>query len=153
MRTNSNEPRYYICSLASQAVRKMTAYYSSVLEPLGLTAAQAMALGVLWREENLSLGEFAGRAGIGKAAAVTMIQRLENMGLVQRMPHGADGRLNVLRLTAKARKLAPRLLVKGAELEASIEAAIGPENLAALVKGLATICELELVRLKTAKHP
>ncbi|MFZ5571538.1 MAG: MarR family winged helix-turn-helix transcriptional regulator [Thermodesulfobacteriota bacterium] len=150
MRTNHPEPKYFICSLASQAVRKMVAYYNSVLEPLGLTAQQVMALGVLWRGENMSLGEFAGRAGIGKAAAVTMIQRLENMQLVRRKPHPEDARLNVLTLTEKARGLAPGLLATGGKLERSIEAAVGPETMAALIKGLTTICELDIDHLKSA---
>ncbi len=128
----------------------MVAYYNSVLEPLGLTAPQLMALGVLWRGGNLSLGEFATRAGIGKAAAVTMIQRLENLELVRRMPHPEDARLNVLKLTEKARNLAPKLLATGSDLERSIESAIGPENMAALIKGLTTICELDIDHLKSS---
>lgn len=138
------EPKYFICSLATQAVRKMVAYYNRTLEPLGLTAQQVMALGVLWREDGLSLGVFAGRAGIGKAAAVTMIKRLESLHLVTKEQDPVDARLNVLKLTAKARKLAPRILALGNELEKSIEDAVGAEDLAALIRGLTIIRNLDL---------
>ena len=109
MQTKNNPPKYFICSLANQAVRKMMAYYNRALEPMGLTTQQVMALGVLWQEEGLSLGVFAEKAGMGKAAAVTMIKRLELMELVTKRTDPKDARLNVLTLTDKARKLAPKI--------------------------------------------
>lgn len=120
------------------------AYYNRVLAPLGLTAQQVMALGTLWREEDISLGKFARRAGIGKAAAVTMIQRLEQMGLVSREPDPGDGRLNLLRLTDRARMLAPQVAEKVAALEESLESAIGPEDTETLIKALSVIRDMEL---------
>lgn len=137
-------PKYFVCSLATQAVRKMVAYYNRALEPLGLTAQQVMALGVLWREDGLSLGAFAQQAGMGKAAAVTMIQRLEAMGLVSKEPDPADARLNVLRLTEKVRDMAPELLAVGSTLEKSIEAAVGAEDLATLIRALGVIRDLDI---------
>ena len=144
MQTEGTEPKYFICSLATQAVRKMIAYYNQALEPMGLTAQQVMALGVLWQEDGVSLGMFAERAGMGKAAAVTMIKRLELMELVTKETHPDDSRLNVLKLTDKARKLAPALLSMGSQLEKNIEEAVGKEDMASLIKGLAVIRDLDL---------
>lgn len=144
MQTKNAPPKYFICSLATQAVRKMVAYYNRSLEPLGLTAQQVMALGVLWQEEGLSLGVFAQRAGMGKAAAVTMIKRLELMELIARKTDSKDARLNVLTLTDKAEKLAPELLSMGTRLEKNIEEAVGKENMASLIKGLFVIRDLDL---------
>lgn len=122
----------------------MLAYYNRALEPMGLTAQQVMALGVLWQKEGLSLGVFAEKAGMGKAAAVTMIKRLELMELVTKKTDPRDARLNVLALTDKARKLAPKLLAMGTELEKSIEQAVGKEDMASLIKGLSVIRDLDL---------
>ncbi len=144
MQSNNPDPKYYICSLATQAVRRMVAYYNQALEPLGLTAQQVMALGVLWQEDGLSLGTFAHRAGMGKAAAVTMIKRLEVMGLVTKTTDPKDARLNVLNLTDKAVKLAPELLAMGTRLEKSIEQAVGKEDMASLIKALSVIRNLDL---------
>ena len=105
MQTNNIEPKDSICYLAIQAVRKILAYYNRALEPLGLTAQQVMAINVLMREDGLSLGVFAKRAGMGKAAAVTMIKRLERMELVTKKINPEDARLNVLTLTEKAKEL------------------------------------------------
>jgi len=121
----------------------MIAYYNQTLEPLGLTAQQVMALGVLWQVDGISLGEFSRRAGMGKAAAVTMIQRLENMGLVAKAADPEDGRLNVLNLTRKARSLAPEILSAAAALEKNIEQAVGKEDMAGMIRGLKAIRNME----------
>lgn len=143
MQTKIPEPHYFICSLATRAVRRMIAYYNQTLEPLGLTAQQVMALGVLWQEDGISLGEFSRQAGMGKAAAVTMIQRLENMGLVAKAADPTDGRLNVLNLTRKARALAPEILSAAAALEKNIEQAVGEEDMTGMIKGLNAIRNME----------
>lgn len=138
------QPQYFICSLATRAVRRMVAYYNRTLESLGLTAQQVMALGVLWKEDEISLGEFARRAGMGKAAAVTMIRRLERMGLVTKTANPTDGRLNVLNLTRKARELAPEILSVGAALERNIEEIVGKEDMAGMIRGLKAIRDLDM---------
>ncbi len=122
----------------------MVAYYNRVLAPLSLTAQQVMALGALWREENISLGVFAEHAGMGKAAAVTMIKRLEQMGLVSREVHPDDARLNLLKLTDKARRLAPQVAEKVADLEKSIESAVGRKETRTLIEALSVIENMEL---------
>jgi len=122
----------------------MVAYYNRALEPLGLTAQQVMALGVLWREDGLSLGIFAKKAGMGKAAAVTMIRRLESMQLVTKKTDPEDARLNVLTLTPKARNLAPKILSMGTMLEKCIEETVGQEDMAALIRGLTIIRDLDI---------
>ena len=144
MRTSTPRPRYFICSLTTGAARTLVAYYNRVLAPLGLTAQQVMALGVLWQEENLSLGVFAQRADIGKAAAVTMIKRLEAMGLVTTASDPRDARLNVIKLTDKARDLAPSVAEKVDALERTMEKAIGVTDLETLIKGLSIIRDLDL---------
>lgn len=143
MQTNYPQPRYFVCSLTTQAARKLLAYYNRVLAPLGLTAQQAMALGVLWREENISLGVFAKRAGIGKAAAVSMIKRLEGMGLVASHSNPRDARLNVLQLTDKAWDLVPTVTGLVNALEERIEAALGKANVETVIEGLKKIQELD----------
>ncbi|MEW5723234.1 MAG: MarR family transcriptional regulator [Thermodesulfobacteriota bacterium] len=144
MRTKFRAPKYFLCSLTTKAARRLVAYYNRELAPLGLTAHQVLALGVLWRKEDLSLGRFAREAGIGKAAAVAMVRRLAAQGLVTRHPHPRDARLNVLRLTDKARRLAPRVAATVSRLEKKVEAALGVSGVEALTHGLGVINDLDL---------
>jgi DNA-binding MarR family transcriptional regulator len=120
------------------------AYFNRELTSYGLTAQQLMALGVLWREGEMSLGVFAKKLGIGKAAAVAMIKRLEALGFASREPHPHDARLNILKLTQKAIGLAPEAIEKTYNLEKTIESAIGVSNLQTLIKGLSVIRDLKL---------
>ena len=75
-------------------MRKLVSYYNYELSPLGITAPQMIALGVLCFQEDLSLGEFAGQMKIRKVTAVSMIKRLEAMGFVTKEAHPQDARLN-----------------------------------------------------------
>ncbi len=144
MYTNPIAPKHFICTQALQAVRTMVNYYNRAFEPLGLTAQQMIALAVLFQEDDLRLGVFATRARIGKAAAVTMINRLEAMGLVTRRTASQDGRLTIIKLTDKAWELAPRANRIAAELEKRIEATLGKETLESMLKGLSLVRDLQL---------
>ncbi|MFH1888387.1 MAG: MarR family transcriptional regulator [Pseudomonadota bacterium] len=144
MQTKNAQPRYFLCLLATQAARNMLSWYNRELTALGLTAQQVMALGVLWQEDGVSLGLFAKRAGVGKAAAVTMIKRLESMGLVSRAVNPDDARLNVISLTPQAREMAPQVLEKVEKLEQSLEKALGEERIHSLLEGLEALKSLEL---------
>jgi DNA-binding MarR family transcriptional regulator len=145
MRTKKPELKYFLCSLTSRSARRIGTHYNRILAPMGLTAQQVTALGLLWKDEGLGLGEFAHECGIGKASAVTMIDRLEAMGLVERRPHPRDARLKLLYLTKKARGMAPRVAAKLAELEKELEKALGPEKMAAVADGLTEILALDIL--------
>jgi DNA-binding MarR family transcriptional regulator len=144
MRTNYPIPKYALCSLTTRAAKQLVAYYNHMLAPLGITAQQMMALGVLWRKDNISLGVFAGQAGIGKAAAVTMIRRLEVLGLITQETNPKDARLNAIKLTPKAWELLPKVAGKVNKLERKLEKDIGSRELKTLIKGLSTLRDLDV---------
>ena len=144
MNGNQTPPKYFLFSLTTQVARRLVHFYNQVLEPLGLTSQQLLALAVLWQEEGLSLGEFARRAGVGKAAAVAMIDRLETQGWVTRNRHPRDGRLNVLRLSPRAHQMAPQILDRVGELEQHLEAKLGPEAMIRLRETLLAIRDLDI---------
>ncbi|MCP4683134.1 MAG: MarR family transcriptional regulator [Desulfobacterales bacterium] len=121
----------------------MVAYYNRELGPLGLTAQQLIALGVLMFEEDISLGVFAKRVGVGKAAAASMVKRLEAMGLVTNNPHPSDARFSVLKVTDKARELNPKIQKKVSELEKTIESQFGASNLEGFAAKLSAFLDIE----------
>ena len=144
MRTEAQNSNDITGCLVAAAARNLMSFYNRELAPLGLTAPQALSLGVLYAEDGLSLGEFARRAGVGKAAAATMIQRLETQGLVTRDPDPTDARLNAIRLTPKAQDFLPRLGEKMLEVEKKLEEAVGPAGLEKLKETLTSIIDLQL---------
>ncbi len=143
MLTTGPIAKYFLLTKATQAVRKLVSYYNSELAPLGITAPQMIALGVLCFKENLSLGEFASQMKIRKATAVSMIKRLEALGLVTKEAHPSDARLNVLKITDKTRVLIPKIHEKVAELEDTIEAQVGTSSLERIVKDLSMLLDVE----------
>ena len=144
MLMDSTTAKYFLLTLSTQTARKLLAYYNRELASLGITAQQMVALGVLCFQENLSLGEFAEKMKIRKATAVSMIKRLEAMGLVTREAHPQDARLNVLKITDKTRELVPKLHERAVELEGTIEAQIGTPGLERLVEDLSLLLDVEL---------
>ena len=144
MRTKHPKPKDSIVYLALQAERKILAYFNRSLKPLGVTAQQVEALNVFRREDGLSLGVFAKRAGIWKAAAVTMIKRLESMGLITKETNPEDARLNVLTLTEKAHDLIEKILPMSGKIQNRIEEILGAEDTASLIKGLTIIQNLDI---------
>ena len=144
MLSNNSTAKYFLLTLTAQTVRKLVAYYNRELGPLGITAQQMIALGVLCFQEDLSLGEFAGLMNIRKATAVAMIKRLEVMGLVTKEAHPQDARLNVLKITDKTRELIPQVHERVAELEQTIETQIGTQGLKRLVDDLSMLLSVEL---------
>jgi len=143
MHTISSESKYFLCTQLTRASRKIVAYYNRELSSLGLTAQQLIALGVLISEENLSLGQFARKLKMGKAGAATMINRLEALGLVTKEPNLLDARLNVLKLTPKARELHPMIQKTVIDLENKIEMQIGDSDLREFATHLSSFLELE----------
>ena len=144
MRTSNYQAKYFLCTLATRVARKIVSHYNSEFASLGLTAQQLMALGALTFQEDISLGEFAKRLKIGKAAATTMITRLEALGLVTRERHPHDARLVVLKITDKARALDPHIHKKVVKLENAIESQIGASDLKKLVDNLKKFLDVEL---------
>ncbi len=143
MNTVKVDSKYFLCTQLTRASRKIVAYYNRELAPLGLTAQQLIALGILIFEEDLSLGEFAKRLKMGKAGAATMINRLEALGLVTKEPNPFDARLNVLKITDKVRELHPKIQKTVLDLENTIESQIGSSDLEAFVANLSTFLDLE----------
>jgi DNA-binding MarR family transcriptional regulator len=146
MLTTNPTAKYFLLTTATQAVRKLVSYYNNELSPLGITAQQMIALGVLCFQEDLSLGEFAEEMKIRKATAVSMIKRLEAMGFVTREVHPHDARLNVLKITEKTREIIPKIHQKVAELENTIEAQVGASSLERIVKDLSLLLDVELLK-------
>ncbi|SPD71898.1 Transcriptional regulator, MarR family [uncultured Desulfobacterium sp.] len=132
--------KYLFCTLTTHLAKKVRLYYNKQLRPLGITSQQLVALGVLcFEEKDLSLGEFAKIARLKKSSAVSMIKRLEAMGLVKKEPHPSDARLVVLKVTDNTLELLPKLHEKVQRLEKHLETQIGSKKLLEFVENIYNI--------------
>jgi DNA-binding MarR family transcriptional regulator len=74
------------------------------LAPFGINGRELAVLTVLAGEASLSQQDAARRLGIDRTTMVAMLDGLEAKGLVERHPHPADRRRNMVELTAAGRE-------------------------------------------------
>jgi len=92
------------------------------LEPFGVEPRAYAVLKALSEDDGRSQRELSTQLGIHRNVMVTVVDRLEQQGLVKRMPHPADRRAFAVTLTDKARDLLPKLDAQGRAQEDEITA-------------------------------
>jgi DNA-binding MarR family transcriptional regulator len=90
--------------LLKHARERLAAISAPALKPTGINGRELAVLTVLAQGEPPSQLEAAQRLGIDRSTMVTLIDELEAKGLVERRPHGADRRRNIVALTNRGRK-------------------------------------------------
>ena len=82
------------------------------------------------------------QALIAKQTATALVDRLERAGLVERVPDPGDGRVRIVRLTARAEELRPLAEATEAAVYAEWTAHLGPERMAHLREALTMLREI-----------
>ncbi|AUZ45573.1 MarR family winged helix-turn-helix transcriptional regulator [Pseudomonas orientalis] len=83
----------------------MTKVYKPLLQALGLTYPQYLAMMVLWEEDGLTVGEISTRLLTDPGSLTPLLKRLEAEGLLSRTRSREDERVVVVELTAAGRAL------------------------------------------------
>jgi DNA-binding MarR family transcriptional regulator len=98
----------------------MTRLYKPLLDELGLTYPQYLAMLVLWEKDGLSVSELGERLFLDSGTLTPLLKRLESAGLVARLRDVQDERRVHISLTAAGRKLKSRAArIPGCILSAS----------------------------------
>lgn len=100
------------------------------LKNLGVGQAGWLAIAVIAKSTpDLSQRAIADRLGVEAASMVAMIDRLESLGLVMRMPCPSDRRVKLVRLTASGRVLHGKVRAEADAFRAKVLAGIDPAQL------------------------
>lgn len=83
----------------------MTKVYKPLLQALGLTYPQYLAMMVLWEEDGLTVGEISNRLLTDPGSLTPLLKRLEAEGLLSRTRSREDERVVVVELTEVGRNL------------------------------------------------
>lgn len=83
----------------------MTKVYKPLLQALGLTYPQYLAMMVLWEEDGLTVGEISSRLLTDPGSLTPLLKRLEVEDLLSRTRSRADERVVVVELTDTGRAL------------------------------------------------
>ncbi len=104
--------------------------------PSGLSLTSAATLATLDRGGPRRLTALAAREGVTQPAMTQLVARLQDAGLVDRVPDAADGRVVYVRITAEGRAMLARRRALRAERVAALLARLSPDEQAALAAAL-----------------
>ena len=109
-----------LCFALYSASLAMTRVYKPLLDELGLTYPQYLAMLVLWEQDGLSVSALGERLYLDSGTLTPLLKRLESSGLVSRIRALEDERRVHITLTALGRKLKARAAkIPGCILSAS----------------------------------
>src|SRR6188768_3304422 len=94
-----------LCFALYSASLAMTKLYKPLLEELGLTYPQYLAMLVLWERDDLMVSELGERLYLDSGTLTPLLKRLEAAGLIARTRAVQEERRVHISLTAAGRKL------------------------------------------------
>lgn len=83
----------------------MTKIYKPLLQPLGLTYPQYLAMLVLWEGDGITVGNISTRLLTDPGSLTPVLKRLESEGLIRRIRSSTDERVVELYLTDAGKAL------------------------------------------------
>jgi MarR family transcriptional regulator for hemolysin len=122
--------------LLHDVARQMRTYVDAEAQSLGLTRAQLIILARLQRQPDISQSELATVAEVAQMTIARLIDRLEELGLVERCHDPKDRRIWRLRLTPAAAPLLRQIDRFRAKLHTSVTKGIDPAVLEDMAVGL-----------------
>ncbi|MGQ3004247.1 MAG: MarR family winged helix-turn-helix transcriptional regulator, partial [Hydrogenophaga sp.] len=95
---------HQLCFALYSASLAMTKLYKPLLEEMGLTYPQYLAMLVLWENDGVTVSELGDRLYLDSGTLTPLLKRLETADLVTRLRDVQDARRVLSRLTAAGRK-------------------------------------------------
>jgi DNA-binding MarR family transcriptional regulator len=126
-----------LCFALYSSSLAMTKLYKPLLQPLGLTYPQYLAMLVLWESDGkapISVGQLGQRLSLDSGTLTPLLKRLEALGHIERQRAADDERRVDIALTASGRKLRRQALDIPGQLACA--AACDLQELAALTQRL-----------------
>ena len=96
---------HQLCFALYSASLAMTKFYKPLLDPLGLTYPQYLAMLVLWEGDGITVSQLGERVALDSGTLTPLLKRLEASDLVRRLRDTADERRVLLQLTPAGRAL------------------------------------------------
>lgn len=127
-----NEIDNSIGFLLAKAYQRACALYKEKFGNYDLTPQQFSLLRFLWKEDGLTQVELSNRSHVDRTTIGGLIDRLEQSGLLQRLPHPEDRRAYRICLTPAGRKLEEELTPLAGELRRAILEPLDPDEVVAL---------------------
>jgi DNA-binding MarR family transcriptional regulator len=109
--------------------------YKPILDELGLTYTQYIAIVALWEEDNQTVGSLGEKLFLESNTLTPILKNLEAMGYVRRQRDPKDERQVVVSLTDAGRRVREKAL----PLNLVKESGLAPDDFAKMQKGIVTL--------------
>lgn len=97
-----------LCFALYSASLQMTKAYKPLLQEIGLTYPQYLAMLVLWERDGITVGDISSRLLTEPGSLTPLLKRLEAEGLIRRTRSKTDERVVELHLTEAGRAMKER---------------------------------------------
>ena len=136
-RTERPTPRLsdFLCFSIYSANLAYGRAYKPILDQLGLTYTQYIAIVSLWEEDNQTVSGLGEKLFLESNTLTPILKKLEGMGYLRRQRDAADERQVRITLTDSGR----RLREKGLDMNLIKASGLPPEEFARLQKGVAAL--------------
>lgn len=109
--------------------------YKPILEELGLTYTQYIAIVALWEDDNQTVGGLGEKLFLESNTLTPILKNLEGMGYLRRQRDPKDERQVVVSLTDAGRRLREKAL----PMNLVKESGLAPDDFAKMQKGIVTL--------------
>ena len=109
--------------------------YKPILEELGLTYTQYIAIVALWEQDNQTVSGLGAQLFLESNTLTPILKKLETMGYLRRQRDSADERQVIISLTDAGR----RLREKGLTMNLVKASGLTPEDFSKMQKGVVTL--------------
>jgi DNA-binding MarR family transcriptional regulator len=100
----------YLAALLARASHLISAQFHAVVKQHGFSVSEWRTLATLSDGDEISIGRLA-RITLTKQPTLTrLLDRMQRRGQLARVPHGRDGRITLIRITAKGRRTVQQLI-------------------------------------------
>ncbi|VVE00680.1 Organic hydroperoxide resistance transcriptional regulator [Pandoraea pneumonica] len=97
----------------------MTKAHKPMLDRLGLTYSQYLAMVVLWEQDDIAVNQLGARLGLDSGTLTPLLKRLESMGLLTRRRGQEDERQVFIDLTPRGANLRREARLVPAQIQAA----------------------------------
>lgn len=112
--------------LLAKAHQRLYGRFRDLLAPHGITPPQFALLAFLWQEDGRSQRVLSEKTEIDRTTLSGLIDRLQKLGLVKRLPNPGDRRAWLVCLTPAGRELEGRVAPLAQELRRQVVADLAP---------------------------
>lgn len=122
----------YLAALLAQASQRVSGQFHEVARAAGVPVAEWRILASLWGGDPLPVGQLAATVIAPQPTVTRQLDRMVGKGLVERVAHGSDRRLALVRITPAGVALADSLVRQARAHERRVLAPLGSERAEAL---------------------